>query len=245
MSKRQLLAVIASTSLTLCAAPGCGSSDTTAAPAAGTDGATSATAGGGGSVGAGGAAGEGGRGGGVAPAPLVPAEGVSFDQIAIYQGPKRSLLGGPPSPSGVDVPVVAGRDAIVRLFLSAGSTYDGSPVTARLFLGDDPVPMEATAAVRAGDEGDLATTVNLEIPGARIVPGVDYHVELLQPPDHASGAGEGARHPATGATSVGVSSDGPTLKLVLVPIVYGADGSDRIVRVPIAMAATPCTPPTA
>src|SRR5262249_12831173 len=57
------------------------------------------------------AAGGGGTGG--AGPTMAAAPGVTISQIAMYQGVKRSLVGGSPSTSGVTVPIVAGRDALV------------------------------------------------------------------------------------------------------------------------------------
>lgn len=176
-------------------------------------------------VASGAGAGGGGGMGGAGPA-MAAAPGVTIAEVAIYQGVKRALMGGAPSPSGVTVPIVAGRDALVRVFVDTDASYDGAPVTARLFIGQD-APLETTAAVGPAAEDSLAGTLNFDVPGDRLSPGVAYHVELVQP---ARGAPDnpGARHPVTGSAPLDVESDGPSLKVVIVPVQYDADGSHRL-----------------
>jgi hypothetical protein len=125
------------------------------------------------------------------------------------------------------VPIVAGRPALLRVFVAVDGSYDGSPVTARLFLGNDP-PVEITASVTASQDANLASTVNFEIPAEKMVPGLQYRVALLQPlGEHSKGDNMGAFHPATGNDTIDVQSDGMSLKLAIVPIRYGGDGSNR------------------
>lgn len=157
----------------------------------------------------------------------VAADGVTINEIAVYQGPKRGLKGGAPGTPGVMVPVVAGRAALVRVFVTVDDSYDKSPVTARLVIGD-AAPIELVTTPVSSTEEDIASTLNFEVPGDLLKPGVAYHVELTQPSDHASGDNKAARHPESGDEDMGVTSSGAQLKLVLVPVKYGADGSNRL-----------------
>src|SRR3954447_21488770 len=73
--------------------------------------------------------------------PFVAVSGVSITEIALYQGIKIDLmLGGQPAASGV--PVVRGRDALVRVFVAIDGAYDGDAVTGRLYVGDGGEPIE-------------------------------------------------------------------------------------------------------
>jgi hypothetical protein len=152
---------------------------------------------------------------------------VSITQVAIYQGPKRVLMGGMQTGT-VLVPVVAGRDALVRVFVQTDSTYDGSPVTAHLFLGQGSTPIEVVGMVSsASSEDALASTINFNVPGASIVPGITYRVELVQAT--SKGDNPAASTPAGGGFDpLGADTDGTTFKLVVVPVQYGADGSNRL-----------------
>jgi hypothetical protein len=164
------------------------------------------------------------------------ATGVSITQVAIYQGPKRVLMGGMQT-GNVTVPVVAGRDALVRVFVQTDGSYDGSPVIAHLFLGQGSAPLEVVGAVGASSEGDLGSTINFDVPGASIVPGVTYRVELTQ--TTSKGDNPAASTPQGGGfDSLGSVSDGASLKVVVVPVQYGADGSNRVPDTSAAQLAT-------
>ncbi|MFT3770771.1 MAG: hypothetical protein QM820_35560 [Minicystis sp.] len=169
-----------------------------------------------------------GTGGDVPPAPvLVPAQGVSIQEIAIYQGVKRSLMGGTPSTSGIVVPVVAGRPALLRVFVTTDATYDKTPVTARLSIGQGPA-IEVTGIVSDSNEASLGSTVNFEIPAERMTAGAAFRVDLQQPSDHSTGVNGAAIYPESGTAPLDVASDGMQLKVKLVPVKYGADGSNRL-----------------
>lgn len=160
--------------------------------------------------------------------PLVEASGVGIEQIALYQGVKAVLMQNG-ADGGNKVPLVAGRDALMRLFLTVDGNYNGQPVTARLTINGvaDPIVVVANAK-GGGKDNSLATTLNIDIPGAAIPAGFNYKVELLQPTSAFKGANPAARYPESGFASTNAQSVGQTLKIVLVPVIYGADGSDRL-----------------
>lgn len=161
------------------------------------------------------------------PVITLPAQGVTITEVAVYQGPKRSLTGGTPPPAGVVTPIVAGRDALVRVFLQVDDTYDKSDVTAQLLIGDNKA-IEIVGPVETSVEDEIATTLNFEVPGDMLVPGVRYAVELTQPSEHTKGDNPGARLPTTGMDGMGVESTGDALKILMLPVSYGADGSNRL-----------------
>ncbi len=158
--------------------------------------------------------------------PLVAAQGIAISQIAIYQGVKRVLMKDGSAPTS-KVPVIAGRPSLVRVFATADSAYDGSLVTARLDLGDgSPIEIQTTVEGTPSD-GALGSTINFEVPAAAMVPGLTYRVDLLQPPEHSAGDNLKASYPASGASPIPAQSAGKSLKIELVPVAYGADGSNR------------------
>lgn len=183
-------------------------------------------------------AGGGGGGGGGSDAPEATVEvergaaGVFLGEVAVYQGVRRSIMrGGALAPS--DVPLVAGRPAVVRAFYAINRDYDRGEVTARLTWGDGEA-MEVTRRLAIGSiEGDLATTFVFQIPAERMVAGpLDVKVELVQkrqvPAAEADVAepASPARWSSTGELEIG--GDGEPLKVVLVPFQYDADGSSRL-----------------
>ena len=124
------------------------------------------------------------------------------------------------------VPLVAGRPALLRVFV----TNDGMagarrpPVRATFYRNDLPVHK---AEIPGGDErlpdrpeeGDLAASSNAAIPAAVIQPGLEMVIEidLGGMPDSASDAGR--RLPASGRMALEVS-EMPPLELTLVPFLW-------------------------
>jgi hypothetical protein len=161
------------------------------------------------------------------PPPFVAAQGVSIGQIALYQGVKSVLMQDGSSPSS-KVPVVAGRQALIRVFATADATYDGSPVTARLDLGVG-APIEVQQVLQGTpSDGALQSTINFDVPASAMAPGMSYRVDLLQPPSHSKGNNPSAGYPASGSSPIPAQSTGKSLKIELIPVSYGADGSQRL-----------------
>jgi len=123
---------------------------------------------------------------------------------------------------------VANRSALVRVFVRLDGGYNGQPVTGRLLLSEGGTPIDVTQTL-TGDstDGDLSTTINFELSGAQVPEDFRYQVLVGQAPGGASGNGQ-ATYPAAGLELIGATNVGPTLKVQLVPVQYGYDGSDRI-----------------
>ncbi len=150
---------------------------------------------------------------------------MTISEIAIYQGPKLVLMGGTQTGT-VAVPVVAGRDALIRVFVTTDGTYDKGPVTAQLFLGQG-APIEVVGAISGpSSETALTSTINFDVPGASLVAGVTYRIALTEPNSKSTNAA--ASYPASGSAPLGATSDGAQLKVMIVPVQYGADGSNRL-----------------
>jgi hypothetical protein len=159
--------------------------------------------------------------------PFVDAAGVTITAIDLYQGVKRPLMQGGVAATST-VAVVAGRTALIRVFTTTDATYNGLPVTGRLYIGESEEPIVSVDTLGAmSEESVLASTLNFTVPGDQIAPGMTYRVELKQDPGAPDSAG-GSAYPVEGSEAIEVKPDGATLKIVLVPIEYGADGSNRL-----------------
>lgn len=162
-------------------------------------------------------------GGGQAPN-LVGAADVNIREVAIYQGIKRTLsVNGAIAAS--EVPLVAGRDALVRVFYSTPRA--GTTVTGRIELGSGEVlDSPAVLVAESTDEG-LETTVNINVPGALIGATFDYRVSILEegPNENDNAA---AHYPAAGLESHVVEGPQNTFRVVMAPFQYNADGSGRV-----------------
>jgi hypothetical protein len=172
-------------------------------------------------------AGAGGSGGGdsststwgivLPPAPLFATTGVTIKEIALYQAVKRPLMAaGMPVTS--DIPIVAGRDALLRVFLDVDMSHD---LVAHLFFDgvDKPIEVKQTIAVSSTD-AKLDSTINFQIPGNVLNAGTKYHVAIGQLEPESGSSAAAPTYPATGSDPMPGESCGPTLKIVLAPISY-------------------------
>lgn len=169
----------------------------------------------------------GGTGGSTVTPDWRPVDGVTIDAVAFYQGVKRALMVGH-APVGSGVPIVESREALVRISYTTHPDYNAQPVTARLEVGAyAPFELTQTLAGVSGD-GALDSTINFNVPAEAIIGGAGFRIDLLQPPELASGNNTAASYPADGHAPVSAQSSGPQLRVTLIPIRYDADGSGRL-----------------
>jgi len=176
------------------------------------------------------------------------AKNLTLTEIASYQSLKVPLAkdGAPvaraiwPNVWGSEaavVPIVAGRDALLRIFVKPEAGYVPAAITARVKVqthGASTVESHVFYATKnvtaASIDADLASTINVTIPAAALKPGATFGVVLnaagsTPPPTGASNA----RYPRDGSlASIGASAGGDVMKIVLVPLKYNADGSGRL-----------------
>jgi hypothetical protein len=158
---------------------------------------------------------------------LKAASGVTITEVAIYQSVKRQLAKDGAAVTS-DVPLVAGRDAMIRVFYTTSGDYDGKAVTGRLSLGDDgdPIDVEQVLSEPTSSDGSISSTLNFFIPGDRIGAELNYSVEVLQL--DAAGTNKAARYPVSGAEKVVVDAQKQVLRVVIAPFRYDFDGSGRL-----------------
>ena len=156
---------------------------------------------------------------------LVGAPGVVIEQVAIYQGVKRMLMvGGAPIAS--DVPLVNGRDAVLRLFYTAPPEQLSQQVTGKLIIEGYAEELQATGVLGAiSNDADMGSTVNFIIPGAAIGDTFSYSVALLQAGTEDNPT---AHYPQQGTDSHVVEGPRNTFRLIVAPFSYQADGSGRL-----------------
>ena len=143
------------------------------------------------------------------------------------------------------VPLVAGRPALLRVFVTAARrTSQGiPPVRARFFRhgsavyvaeisgGTAPIPVEVT-------EGDLSLSANAEIPARVIRPGLEMVIEIDPEGTLGPGLGVAERVPASGRMSLDVLEI-PDLDLTVIPFVWQGDGDVTVVDAVAGMASDP------
>ena len=126
------------------------------------------------------------------------------------------------------VPLVAGEEALLRVFVRAThATSEGiPPLRARFYLNGAErlvvdIANQSTAIPTEVDEGDLAKSANAEISGDIVQPGLEMVVEI--DPDNTLDPGLLAmkRIPETGRMAVDVQAM-PPLDLTLIPFLWAS-----------------------
>ncbi len=185
-----------------------------------------------------GGGGGGGGGGGI------PAAELSVDKVALYQG-VENLLMEDQDEEGPTATVVAGRDALLRVFVHTHNSWEDREIDAQLTLrtleydSDDEEWTTASTkrytetmdVVIGSSDSSKSSTFNFEIDGEDIEAGrMSYRVDLYEGnPDDAEGDVESPHWPDEGDyQEFEPRSSGDQLRIVFLPLEYRADGSGRL-----------------
>ena len=143
------------------------------------------------------------------------------------------------------VPLVAGREALLRVFVTQpNATAARMPtVRARLFHGGaevhvEDIPGRARSIPTEVDESSLSSSVNATMPGELVQPGLEMVIEVDPDGTLDPEIGVVTRIPATGRLAVDVGAV-PILDLTLVPFAWEGGPDYGIVGTVLAMAADP------
>lgn len=152
------------------------------------------------------------------------AQGVSVEEVSVYQTVKIPIVEDGAAVNGDDrnADVVAGRDALFRIFVSVGSGFTARSMSARLFLENagtvttlysDEKPMISKSSA----EEELGTTFQIEVPKEAIKPDTRFAVEVVECGGTGSGGMQSPRFPDSEGAALGAVETGP-LKIHFVPI---------------------------
>ncbi len=143
------------------------------------------------------------------------------------------------------VPLVAGDDALLRVFVAAArETTAGMPrVRARFYLDGierhvAEIPESSTPIPTDPSQADLSKSANAEIPGRIVRPGLEMVVEIDPDGTLDPGLGTGGRIPETGRMAVDVRHM-PVLDLTMIPFLWSEDPDSAALVVANGMAADP------
>ena len=132
------------------------------------------------------------------------------------------------------VPLVAGKPALLRVFVATDKNIDVSmpPVRATFYRNGTwvhtaDIPRRETTVPRVVDEGSLSASANAEIPSSIVSPGLEMVVEIDPGGTLAPALGLGGRIPETGRMALDVR-EVPPLYLTLVPLLW-EENPDRSV----------------
>ncbi|MDE2847549.1 MAG: leucine-rich repeat domain-containing protein [Gemmatimonadota bacterium] len=131
------------------------------------------------------------------------------------------------------VPLVAGEDALLRVFFAGDSeAEDTMPAVRATFFQDGAeihvanIPARPETTIPSAiDEGDLSASANARVPGSILAPGLEMVVEIDPDGDGGLPAGMAGRLPLEGRRAVDVR-DMPPLDLTLVPLLW-TENPDR------------------
>ena len=165
------------------------------------------------------------------------AQNLAITEIALLQSMKTPIMQNQAPADHSNIPIVALRDAVLRVYVQPQSGYQPHAITARARItttgpmGTSAQVFSATATIQETTiENDLTTSFDIPIAGVALEPGSSVTVVLNDtdgdPPDTASSF---ARWPNDGSSQdLGVRSGGDHLRVEIVPVEYLADGSHRL-----------------
>ena len=143
------------------------------------------------------------------------------------------------------VPLVAGKEALLRVFVTAAraNNEDIPDVRASFFLGGTlthiaDIPSKLGPVPTALDEGSLAKSANAVIPGEVVRPGVEMVIEIDPDGTLDSGLGVNRRIPKTGRQRIDVRAM-PVLDLTMIPLIWTLAPDSSVITAVTEMAADP------
>lgn len=172
-----------------------------------------------------------------APAPTIPppesplATNASIAAFTINQGVEivlTDVVGA--SSSHRNAPVIAGRPGVARVYVTLANGVTSADLGGELWIvlpGRPPRRLEDKKTITAPSmASDLASTLDFDLPADAIERGSSYRVYLTS--NGPAGAATDARLPREGGTASFQAIDTGLLKVRIVPLIYGGDGSGRV-----------------
>ena len=167
-------------------------------------------------------------------------------RVALCEGePASAYLVQPVQSRAFPVPLVAGEEALLRVFVTAAQDNEERlpPVRASFHLGGalvhvadipgkpGPIPTEV-------DEGSLTESANGVIPGEVVRPGLEMVIEIDPDGTLDAGLGVAKRIPQTGRMPVDVR-EMPVFDLTVIPFLWSTDPDSTILEETAGMAGDP------
>jgi hypothetical protein len=164
----------------------------------------------------------------IADKPLV--SGLTISQVSVYQGLEAPVMQGGAAASS-SVPIIAGKAGLLRVFVKPDASWSQHIIRVHVERTQNGValpPLDQTQAIAAeSTAADLTSTINFDLPAESVSADLTFSVGLYEQSSGKQGPADGARYPASGEIPLGAIDTG-TIKVLLIPIVYGADGSNRV-----------------
>jgi len=163
-----------------------------------------------------------------ATAPPVAVRSLRISDVTINQGVSVPVVDSGASVNNRRAPLVADRDGVLRVFVEPQAGWQTRDVIARLTLNGGPreTQMQVTGPSSATS---LTSTINFALAPDELAESSTFSVELLEvdPCGNYVGTVSGSRYPTASAQSLDVAAAPGPFRIVLVPVRYQADGSNR------------------
>ena len=169
---------------------------------------------------------------------------IRIRRVALCEGEAMAYLVQAVQSAEFPVPLVAGRDALLRVFVTAApSEAEMPPVRATFYVHGAEVyatniPGGARAIPAEIDESSLSTSANTHIPGHVLQPGLEMVIEVDPEGTLDPSLGVRRRIPETGRLAQDVRTV-PKLDLTLIPFLWDRDPDSTTVYSVRDMAADP------
>jgi hypothetical protein len=149
------------------------------------------------------------------------AQNLTLEQLAVYQGVKVPIMEGNAEVAVAErnTSVVAGREAVFRIFVTVGDGWSSRSLSARLFVENgevvDSYYSKQTIGADSSDENP-SSTFHVLLPKDKLTEQTRYAVEVVECGVGSGGVGS-PRFPATDGIALGARNTG-SLKVHLLPV---------------------------
>ena len=163
-----------------------------------------------------------------ATAPPLAVRALRIIDVTVNQGVSVPLVDNSVSVNARRAPVVAEREGVLRVFVQPQPGWQARDVNARLTLSGTVRDAQARVTV-ASTATDFDSTINFALAPGELDEATTFSVELweLDPCGSYAGAVSDGRYPDFDAESLDAEAAPGPFRIVLVPVRYRADGSDR------------------
>ena len=149
------------------------------------------------------------------------AANVTLSQIAVYQTVKIPIMqtGMEVAAASRKTDVVAGKDAMFRLFVTPATGFSAHQLSGRVIVDNGGTQDTYYSKVNisgASTEGSLNGTFQVTVPKDKITRTTQYYAEIAEC-GTMSGTGESARFPASGTVALGARETGG-IKIKVIPL---------------------------
>ncbi len=161
-------------------------------------------------------------------APPLAARALRITDVTVNQGVSIALVDDSTPVNARRAPIVADREGVLRVFVEPQPGWQARDVTARLTLGGT-VQEAQTRITDASSATSFDSTINFTLAPGELAESTTFSVELLEldPCGTYVGGVNSASYPASNAESLGAEAAPGQFRIVLVPVRYRADGSNR------------------